>query len=65
MTRRKMAAAALAPAAALLAQQPPAPPADQPADPLDRARRQIRSNAATLARFDLPMAAEPAFQFKA
>jgi hypothetical protein len=67
MTRRKLAVAVMAPAAALAAQtSAPKPPAQTPpADSLESARRQIRNNAAALARFDLPMPTEPAFRFEA
>lgn len=68
MTRRKLAVQVMAPVAAYAAQssarRPPAeiPPAK---DSLAYARRQILNNAAALARFDLPMATEPAFRFDA
>jgi hypothetical protein len=58
ITRRKLAAVLAAPAA--LAQTPrPA------ADPLEAARQRIKANAETLAKENVPMPAEPAFQFKA
>ena len=68
-TRRKLAAA-LAPAvlASALRAQNPAPSADSPAGPgeeLRIARERIRNNADALAKVKLPMATEPAFQFKA
>jgi hypothetical protein len=68
MTRRNLAAAVMIPAAALLAQAPKtAAPAQTtpPVDDLESARRQIRNNAAALARFDLPVATEPDFRFEA
>jgi len=68
MTRRTLAAVVMAPAAALAAQTAATPPpaqTPQPTDSLDSARRQIHNNAAALARFDLPMATEPAFRFEA
>lgn len=68
ITRRRLAAAALGsaalgPAAALHAasNQAPAPPDDLNA----AAREQVRKHSETLAKFDLPMSTEPAFQFKA
>ena len=62
ITRRKLAAA-LATAAALPAQTPPQ---TQPAaDDLQTARDRMRANASALANQKLPMATEPAFQFKA
>ena len=72
-TRRKLAAA-LAPAvlsSALALNRPaqnPAPSADSqagPAEELRIARERIRNNADALAKVKLPMATEPAFQFKA
>ena len=57
-TRRKLAAALLAPAAAA---QTPAPPVDE----AHAARDRIKANAEQLAKVDLPMSTEPAFQFKA
>jgi hypothetical protein len=63
VTRRKLAAAVLGSSAASLAQtQRTAPAAD---DELKAARDRLRSNAEALAGEKLPMAVEPAFQFKA
>jgi hypothetical protein len=63
LTRRKLAAA-LVSATALSAQQTqPAPPAAP--DDLQIARDRLKANAAALAATPLPMATEPAFQFKA
>ena len=67
LTRRKLAAA-LVSAAALGAQQPQpaqAPVAGSPDDLLQTARDRLHSNAAALSASPLPMATEPAFQFKA
>jgi len=69
LTRRKLAATLLSTtvsAAALSAQQTP-PPAPAPAAPddLQTARDRLKANAAALAAVPLPMATEPAFQFKA
>jgi hypothetical protein len=61
LTRRKLAAA-LVSATAVAAQQPQAAPA--PADDLKTARDRMQANAAALAATPLPMATEPAFQFK-
>jgi hypothetical protein len=61
ITRRKLAAAALGSAAgfgALAAQT-------QPEDLNAAAKEQVRKNSETLAKVDLPMSTEPAFQFKA
>ncbi len=58
LTRRELTAALLAPAAA--AQTPP--PA---ADPVQAARDRIKANGDALAKIDIPMDTEPAFQFKA
>jgi hypothetical protein len=62
LTRRKLAAA-LVSATAVAAQQPQAAPA--PTDDLKSARDRMQANAAALAATPLPMATEPAFQFKA
>ena len=63
LTRRELAAA-LATATPLAAQQsPPAP--QTPAEELKAASDRIRRTASALAGFPLPMAAEPAFSFKA
>jgi hypothetical protein len=62
LTRRTLATA-LVSATALAAQQP------QPAAPVDSdlktARDRLQANAAALAGTPIPMATEPAFQFKA
>ena len=59
LTRRKMAAAVLAPAAVALPQSQPQQ------DELAAARQRMKDNAAALAKIDTPMPLEPAFQFKA
>jgi hypothetical protein len=64
ITRRKLAAAALAPAA-LLAQAPQSPIPTNPEEELTAIREQNRRNSQTLDEFRVPMAAEPAVQFKA
>ncbi len=61
ITRRKLAAAVLGPAAAAAAQTQP--PAEAPL--VKAARDRNQANSAALAKVDLPMATEPAFQFKA
>ena len=61
LTRRKLAAA-LASAAVAAAQQPSPAPAE---DLLKAARDRMQANAAALAAPPIPMATEPAFQFKA
>ena len=68
ITRRRLASAALGsavfgPAAALHAAgaQAPAPPGDLNA----AAKEQVHKHSETLAKFDLPMSTEPAFQFRA
>ncbi len=58
LTRRELASA-LAPAAALAAQAP------APTDELQAARLRLKAAADALARQELPMTTEPAFQFKA
>ena len=67
ITRRKLAAAALGSAAfASGTAAPQAPAASSRPEDLDAAaKEQVRKNSEALARFDLPMSAEPAFQFKA
>ena len=66
ITRRKLAAALAAPA---LAGTMPCTAASQtaamPADPLDAAKAQIKANSDALAKQDVPMSTEPAFQFRA
>ena len=59
LTRRKLAAALLAPAAAAQTQPPAA------VDEVQAARQRIKANSDALATVDLPMPVEPAFQFKA
>jgi hypothetical protein len=60
LTRRKLAAALLAPAAAANAQTP------QPAaDAVQAARDRIKANGDILAKIEIPMATEPAVTFKA
>ncbi len=61
-TRRELAAALAAGTA--LAQAPPRP-ASSPDAELQTARDQIKANLARLDSVALPMATEPAFQFKA
>ena len=62
LTRRQLAAAvsgaAIASAAAQTSQQP------APADELQTARERLKANVDALSQHDLPMATEPAFQFK-
>ena len=62
LTRRKLATV-LVSATALAAQQ--SQPAPTPADDLKAARDRLQANAAALAGAAIPMATEPAFQFKA
>jgi hypothetical protein len=66
LTRRKLATA-LVSATALAAQQPPpaAQPAAAPDSDLKAARDRLQANASALAGTPIPMATEPAFQFKA
>jgi hypothetical protein len=63
LTRRELPAALVAPAAAMAQAPAPAPPAG--GDDLKAAREQTRRTGETLAKFEVPMATEPAFQFKA
>jgi hypothetical protein len=61
LTRRKLAVVLTSGVA--LAQTPSTPPAT-PGDLLQEARKRNQANAAALAAEKLPMATEPAFQFK-
>jgi hypothetical protein len=65
MTRRKLAAALAAPA--LVGTMPSAAAAQTtaPADPLAAAKALIKANSDALAKEEVPMSTEPAFQFKA
>jgi hypothetical protein len=66
ITRRKLAAALAAPA--LAGRMPTAAAAQTtatPADPLEAAKARIKANSDALAKQDVPMSTEPAFQFKA
>ena len=60
ITRRRLAFAALSSAAALHSANSQAPE-----DLNAAAKEQVRKNSETLAKFELPMSTEPAFQFKA
>ena len=63
LTRRQLAAA-LSTSAVLLAQAP-APLPSNPDEELKAAKDTIQQNSGQLAKFDLPMATEPAIHFKA
>jgi len=62
LTRRQLATALTS--AAALAQTPSGPPAT-PGEELKAARDRFTANGAALAKQEVPMATEPAFQFKA
>jgi hypothetical protein len=62
LTRRQLATALTS--AAALAQTPSGPPA-APEDELKVARDRLKAYSALLAKQEVPVAAEPAFQFKA
>ena len=62
LTRRQLATALTS--AAALAQTPSGPPAT-PEDELKAARDRVKANGAALAKQEVPVATEPAFQFKA
>ncbi len=64
ITRRTLAASAVASAAAM-AQNPPAASPESPEELLAAARAQVKRNGEALAKFSVPMELEPAFQFKA
>jgi hypothetical protein len=61
LTRRELAAALVSTAAAQTQSPPPSTPQEELKAPQDR----NRNNAGALAGMQVPMAAEPAFQFKA
>jgi hypothetical protein len=61
ITRRKLALAALGSAVVVRAAQAPGQPEDLNA----AAKEQLRNDSEALAKFDLPMSTEPAFEFKA
>ena len=74
ITRRKLAAVLAAPALAgtmppaAAAQTTAAAPVQTPptaADPLEAAKARIKANGDALAKEEVPMSTEPAFQFKA
>ena len=68
ITRRRLAAAALGSAVALGPAAALHAAGNQAAAPEDinaAAKEQVRKHSETLAKFDLPMSTEPAFQFKA
>ena len=62
LTRRKLATV-LVSATAMAAPQPA--PSTAPADDLTAARDRLKANARALGAVPIPMATEPAFQFKA
>jgi hypothetical protein len=62
LTRRQLATALTS--AAALAQAPSGPPAT-PVEELKAARDRVKANGAALAKQEVPVATEPAFQFKA
>jgi hypothetical protein len=62
LTRRQLATALTS--AAALAQTPSGPPTTSE-DDLKAARDRVQANGAALARQEVPVATEPAFQFKA
>jgi hypothetical protein len=59
LTRRKLAAALLAPAAAQAQTQTP------PRDEVEAARTRLKANAEAIAKLEVPMSTEPAFRFEA
>ena len=63
ITRRKLAVSAVASAVAR-AQNPPSTPAEGEEELLKAAREQVKRTGETLAKYAVPMASEPAFQFK-
>jgi len=67
LTRRKLATAVLIPAATALAQTAQTPPAlpRNPDEEMKAARDRVKAMGDALAQQPVPMATEPAFQFKA
>ena len=65
MTRRRLAAALAAPALAGSITSAAAEQTTAPADPLEAAKARIKVNTEALAKEEVPMSTEPAFQFKA
>jgi len=65
MTRRKLAAALAAPALAGTIPSAATAQTTAPADPLEAAKAGIKANSDALAKEEVPMSTEPAFQFKA
>jgi len=61
-TRRKLACAIVASGAASALAQTAAPP---PLSDLEAARQRVKANGDLLAKYQVPMSTEPAFQFKA
>ena len=64
LTRRELVVAGSVAAAAALAQTPPSQPQGE-RDFAREARDNVQRNGELLAKFGIPMAVEPAFQFKA
>ncbi len=64
ITRRDLATA-LGSAAGIAALRAQAPPTNPPEDLNTAAQEQLRKNREAMAKVDLPMSTEPAFQFKA
>ena len=62
ISRRQLAGVALSAAASA---QAPAPPPQVETDELEQARKQVARNSEVLLKFEVSMASEPAFQFKA
>lgn len=66
LTRRKLARAVFGTAAtAALAQNPPAAPPRTPDEEINLKRERMKADIAALDREQLPIAVEPAFQFRA
>jgi hypothetical protein len=65
ITRRSLGAAVIAPAALLAQTQTPPPIPANPEEELAAMKELNRRNLKALDEFHLPMAVEPAFQFKA
>lgn len=64
ITRRKLATSALVPMATLAQNSPVRAPSEAPDELLKNAKEQVRRNGDALAKFQIPIATEPAFQFK-
>jgi hypothetical protein len=64
ITRRRLAVSALVPAAAIAQSRSAPAPSEAPEELLKNAKDLVRRNGEALAKVSIPIATEPAFQFK-